>query len=371
MTKIKVALVHDFLTEWGGAERVLVSLHKLFPQAPVYTAFYLPSHLGRQVSYFKGWDIRTSFLARIPAISRLYSPLRLWSLFAFEQFDFSNYQLVISSSNMYMAKGIITRPETFHISYLHSIPKYLYGYTTARNWRQSLAGKLIAPYFNYQMRIQDYLASQRPDILLANSQETKSRIFKAYRRQASVIYPPVRLPAKFKFNSKQDYLLVVSRLVLAKHIDLVVNLANKFKLKLKIVGQGPEEKRLRSIAGPSVSFLGNVSDEELSRLYKQARVLIFPAEDEDFGIVPVEAQVYGTPVIGHKSGGSLETIKDGQTGVLFSRLDLAGLTQAWHKFNKMNFDQEKLFIWSQQFSEANFHKKLLKLIEANLNKFEL
>ncbi len=359
---MKVALVHDFLAEWGGAERVVVELHHLFPKAPLYTAFYLPQKLGQQKSLFAGWQIKTSFLNKVPFISRLYSPLRVYALLAFEQFDFDGYDVVISSSNMYMAKGIIVRPETIHISYLHSIPKYLYGYTTARNWRQSFVGKVIAPYLNHKLRLNDYLAAQRPDVLVANSEETRRRILKAYHRQAEVIYPPVNIPPQFRPYPKKDYLLVVSRLVLAKHIDLAVRLANKLNLHLKIVGQGPEEKRLRQLAGPNVEFLGLVDDQALHHLYQGAKALIFPAEDEDFGIVPIEAAAYGTPVLAHRSGGSLETVKEGVSGIFFDDLTLDSLLSGWKKFQKVKFSQRQLYDWASRFSTSVFDQRIKHLI---------
>ncbi len=365
---MRVALVHDFLAEWGGAERVLVELHSIFPTAPVYTAFYLPQRFGEQKKYFQDWQIKTSFLQKLPFISRLYSPLRIYALLAFEQFDFTDYDVVISSSNMYMAKGIITRPETLHISYLHSIPKYLYGYTTARNWRQSFLGKVIAPYFNHQMRFDDFLANQRPDVLVANSYETKRRIEKTYHRQAEVIYPPIEVPKHFQPSPKKDYLLVVSRLVLAKHIELAIQLANRLNIPLKIVGCGPEEKRLRRLAGPKIEFLGQVDDRTLKRIYTQARVLLFPAEDEDFGIVPLEAAAHGTPVIAYRSGGSLETVKEGVSGVFFDRLSLSAILEAWHRFQQLSFNQKEMYNWASRFSKETFHQKIKHLITSLMEK---
>ncbi len=364
---MKVALVHDFLAEWGGAERVVVALHRIFPDAPLYTAFYLPHRLGHHNHHFKNITIHTSFLQKIPGISYLYSPLRLYALMAFEQFDFSNYDVVISSSNMYMAKGIIVRPHTLHLSYLHSIPKYLYGYTTARNWRQTLIGKLIAPYINHRLRLLDFVASQRPDILIANSKETQKRIYKAYKRSASLIYPPVNIPSSLPSSNKQDYILVVSRLVLAKHVDLAIKLAQTAHLKLKIVGVGPDLPRLQSIAGPETTFLGSVSDQTLMKLYTRARAVIFPSEDEDFGIVPIEAAAHGTPVIAHASGGSLETVIDGKTGILFDTLTLDSLLSAWQRFQKTYFNPKTLYVHAKKFSFDNFKTQIINLINKHLN----
>lgn len=363
LSKLKITLVHDFLAEWGGAERVVVALHKIFPQAPLYTAFYLPERLGQHNQYFKDMIIYTSFLQKVPGISRLYSPLRLWSLFAFEQFNLNQYDVIISSSNMYMAKGIISQPSALHISYLHSIPKYLYGYTTAKNWRQTLVGKIIAPYINYKMRLLDFVASQRPDILIANSQETKKRIKKAYRRQALVVYPPVDIPDKPPSDPKADFILVISRLVLAKHVDLAIKLAQKYGLKLKIIGVGSDFDRLKAMAGPETEFLGSVSEKELDKLYRSAKAFIFPSEDEDFGIVAIEAQSRGTPVIAHASGGSLETVKDGVTGVLFPQLTLDSISDAWQKFTKIKFNPTALYQHAKQFSYRRFADNIKSVIK--------
>ncbi len=363
LSKLKIALVHDFLAEWGGAERVAVALHKIFPQAPFYTAFYLPEKLGQHNQYFKGVAIKTSFLQKIPGISQLYSPLRLWSVLAFEQFDLSQYDVIISSSNMYMAKSVISQPSTLHISYLHSIPKYLYGYTTAKNWRQTLIGKLAAPILNYKMRQLDFVVSQRPDILIANSKETQKRIKKAYRRQSLVIYPPVDIPAKPPSGSKDNFILVVSRLVLAKHVDLAIKLAQKDNLKLKIVGVGSDYGRLKAIAGPETEFLGSVDETTLDNLYRKAKAFIFPSEDEDFGIVAIEAQARGTPVIAHASGGSLETVKDGVTGILFPKLTLGSISVAWQKFTKIKFNPTTLYQHAKQFSYQSFSNQIKSVIK--------
>ena len=207
---MKVALVHDQLQEFGGAERVLVALKKIFPQSDVYTSFYNPETLAVQQKHFKNWKIITSWADKLPLLKKIYSPLRFITPWIWESFDFSQYDLVISSSGSYMSKGIITRPETLHISYLHHQPRYLYYYETAIEWQKYLPFKIYGNFINHDLRLWDFLSSQRVDYFIANSEETKKRIQKFYRRDASVIYPPVNIPPRFVIPSTSTSLSVNS-----------------------------------------------------------------------------------------------------------------------------------------------------------------
>ncbi|HLL61231.1 MAG TPA: glycosyltransferase, partial [Candidatus Nitrosocosmicus sp.] len=263
---MKIALVHDFLIEFGGAERVLVELKKIFPKADVFTAYYDAESLGIHNEQMKDWNIITSWADKIPFLRKLHSPLRFLYPLIWESFDFSQYDVVISSSNN-LSKGIITKPNTKHISYIHHPPRYLYYYQTAMEWQKYWPIKIYGHLINHKLRQFDYLYAQRPDLLIANSEETKSRIAKFYRRDAQVIYPPVTISKDSKFeirNSKSDYYITLSRLARAKHIDLLIRAANQYKFKLKIVGAGRDKDYLKSMAGDTVEFLGSVSDEELS-----------------------------------------------------------------------------------------------------------
>ncbi|MCX7955953.1 MAG: glycosyltransferase, partial [Patescibacteria group bacterium] len=321
--KLKVALVHDQLLEFGGAERVLVSFKKIFPQADIYTTSFNINSLGSHKNLFKNWKIYVSWFGKIPIINRFYSPFRFLTPLIWESFNFSKYDLVISSSGSWMSKGIITKKPTIHISYIHHPPRYLYGYETAIEWQKYLPIKIYGMIVNHFLRLWDYQSSQRPDFLIANSKETQRRIEKFYRRKSTVIYPPVSIPKKtsnLKFKIS-NYFITISRLTRPKHIDILIHAANKEKFNLKIIGTGREEKYLRSIAGKTVEFLGNLPDSQFEKIISGAKAFFFASRDEEFGIACVEAMGYGIPVIAYNSGGIPEYIIDGKNGFLFDQLN--------------------------------------------------
>jgi len=374
---MRVALIHDFLIEYGGAERVLEALHEIYPKAPIFTAFYDKNNPG--MKKFSKFDLKTSWLQKLPFGRVLLSPMRLFSLALFENFDLSNFDLVISSTWMYMAKGVITRPEILHICYLHTPPRFLYGYKTARNWRKYWWGRIAGGLLNHKMRMMDFTASQRPDYLIANSQFTADRIWKFYRRQSTVIYPPVELhkpqtPARCANAllggeiAGRSYLLCVSRLARAKRIDLAIKACNKLGLELWVVGTGREEKYLRSFASSRIKFLGHVSDEELSKAYTNCQALIFPAEDEDFGIVPVEAMSFGKPVIALRSGGVVETVVQGKTGVFFDEPTVASLVESLKKFKSLKFKNSDCVAQAKKFSKEKFKREIKKFVREKMSK---
>ena len=383
---MKIAIIHDQLQEFGGAERVLVALKKIFPKADIYTSFYNSETLGVQQKHFQDWKIITSWADRLPLLKKIYSPLRFITPLIWESFDFSQYDLVISSSGAYMSKGIITKPETLHISYLHHQPRYLYYYETAIEWQKYLPFKIYGNMINHDLRLWDFLSSQRVDYFIANSEETKKRIQKFYRRDSTVIYPPVSIPSysvianevkqsrnkiASSLNSStprnDNYYLTVSRLTRAKHVEVLIQAANKMKFRLKIIGNGRDEKYLRSIAGETVEFLNDISDDTLNLLYKNAKAFLFAAVDEEFGIAPVEAMGYGLPVIAFASGGIKETIKDGFNGFLFNRLSPSELFKkiklfeslAKEKYLEMRKNARKE---AEKYSFENFRKQILKFI---------
>lgn len=369
---MKIALVHDQLNEFGGAERVLVSLKKIFPQADIYTTVYTNKNLGSHKKEFQSWKIYQSWFGKIPFIRNFYSPFRFLTPFIWESFDFSSYDLVISSSGSWMAKGIVTKKPTLHIAYVHHPPRYLYGYETAIEWQRYWPIKVYAYVVNHFLRIWDYYATQRPDFLIANSRETQRRIEKFYRRTASVIYPPVNIPRKLpQFFLNNSYYLTVSRLARAKHIDLLIKSANKIRFPLKIVGTGREEDYLRSIAGATVEFLGNISDEKLKQLYLSAKAFLFASVDEEFGIAPVEAMGYGIPVIAYHSGGITEYLTEGINGFFFDQLNEDSLIKKIKQFERLT--KEKLLTMkknarktAEKFSEEKFKQKILKFIQEKL-----
>src|SRR3989344_4504632 len=367
---MKIALVHDQLQDFGGAERVLVALHKIYPKADVFTSFYNPASLGIHKNEFKDWNIITSWADKAPFIKKLYSPFRFITPWIWESFDLSQYDLVISSSGAYMSKGIITKPNTVHICYLHHQPRYLYYYETAREWQRYFPVKIYGHLINHDLRIWDYISSQRVNYFIANSEETKRRIEKFYRRESVVIYPPVNIPQTMTTqvrphsSSNHNYYITVSRLARAKHIEILLNAANKMKFNLKIIGSGRDEHYLKSIAGETVEFLGNISDDTLSMLYQNARAFLFASVDEEFGIAPIEAMGHGLPVIAYASGGLKETVKEGINGYLFDKFDedsligkineLTDLTEGKYEEMKKNARLE-----AEKYSFGNFKRNII------------
>ena len=335
---MKIALVHDQLQEFGGAERVLVALKNIFPEADVYTSFYNPEALGIHSHHFKDWNINTSWADRVPFFKKLYSPLRFLTPYIWESFNLNEYDLVISSSGSYMSKGVITRPETVHVCYMHHPPRYLYGYETAIEWQKYWPVRIYGNLINHGLRIWDYLSSQRVDYFIANSQETKNRIEKFYRRDAKVVYPPVNIPEKMQNYQPPDgnYFVTTSRLARAKHVEVLIKAANKEKFNLKIIGNGRDEEYLKSIAGKTVEFLSNLQDEEFKEIYKNAKAFLFASVDEEFGIAPVEAMGYGIPVIAYASGGMKETIVDGKNGYLYDTLHENSLIKKLKLLNSLS-----------------------------------
>lgn len=373
----KVALAHDYLREYGGAERVVEALHDIFPDAPVYTAFVDEEAMGKNWSRFANWDIRQSKLTNLPFYRKLFSPMRIFAKWAFEQFDLNEYDLVISSSNAYFAKAIIAKNGK-HFCYCHTPPRVLYGYSAKSNWQANPLTRIAGNFLNHFVRQMDFVASQNPDELIANSEETRLRIQKFYKRTSLVINPPIALYdqaaaffaklsktdlANFTKKKNSSYYLHVNRLAMAKHPDLAVQVANDLGINLKVVGEGAMLPTLRSMAKKNVEFLGGVDDASLAILYRDAKALLYPAEDEDFGMVPVEAMAYGTPVIAHRSGGPRETISEDQTGVFFDELNIASLKEAILKFeNQFNADPHKIHLSTKKYSLAVFKKKILHLI---------
>ncbi|TAK35227.1 MAG: glycosyltransferase family 4 protein [Chloroflexota bacterium] len=355
---MRVALVHDWLNQYGGAERVLEVLHELFPEAPIFASMYAPDRMPQD---YRGWDIRTSFMQRLPLVtSRHQMYLAVYPLAA-ESYDLSSYDVVISDSSGF-CHGVVTRPETFHLSYCHAPPRYIWGldqYLT----RESMGrlSRLVLPAVISCLRVWDQQAAQRPDQYVANSMATARRVSKYYGRGATVIYPPVDVqPARIS-DTVEDYLLVVSRLIPYKRVDLAVEACSLLGRSLLVVGDGRDRAALQAKAGPTVRFLGHVPREELNRLISSCQALIFPGE-EDFGIVPVEAQAAGRPVIAFAGGGALETVVEGETGVFFERQDREGLTEAIRRFDPRAFDPQRIRQHALQFDTAVFRDKISRAV---------
>jgi glycosyltransferase involved in cell wall biosynthesis len=317
---VRIALVSAWYLSSGGAEWVDHILGTIFPEADVFTLFSADDKIPESL---RGRSIHRSFLHRIPTVRKSYRLFMPFCPYAIESFDLRGYDLVISSDHG-AAKGVLCDQDTLHICYCHTPWRQLYDLY----WKSvSLVPGPLRPAYRWSghyLRQWDYLAAQKPDRLIANSRYIQQRIQKYYRRDSDVIYPPVDTCKGYVSDRYDDYYLSVGRLVHAKRLDILIEACNRLKRRLVIAGEGREEKRLKAIAGPTVEFLGRVSDDCLRGLYAHCRALLFAA-DEDFGIVPVEAQSYGRPVIAYGHGGSLETVRvaDDQgrsdTGLFFPR----------------------------------------------------
>ena len=389
---MKIALVHDYLAEYGGAERVIEALHEIWPDAPLYTAFFDWKRLGSHAQRFKKWDIRPSWVQHIWIIKKLISPLRFLAPLIWQSFDLSGYDVVITSSGWFIPRGVIVKKPTIHICYIHHPPRNLYGYATGSSLQRYWPVRLYSIFVNFFLRNYDYHTAQNVDYFIANSKETARRVKKFYRRDSTVIYPSIQYQISkiknqkyiSKIKNKKTYFLSVGRLSWAKRVDLIIEACNKLKLPLKIVGVGKEEEALKKIAAcppsvgvedasgrrPTIEFLGSVSDAELAEAYANAKALIFSALDEDFGMVPVEAMAYGTPVIGLSQGGVKETVIEGKTGIFFSEPTVESLTNAIHRFEKLPKDYE----WApecqkqaKKFSTEEFKKNFIAFIRSKVS----
>lgn len=356
---MKVALVHDYLWEYGGAERVLEVLHEMYPEAPVYTSFFFRDKMPER---FANWDIRVSFLQKIPG-HRLFRKALIYLLpHAFEAFDLREYDLVISSAS-FAAKGIIPQPGALHICYCHTPPRFVWGLPSRIRRNRFLMIVLALP--DLWLRLWDYAAAHRVTKFVANSQNVQARIRRFYGMDSKVIYPPIELQGYLPqlVEQKEEYYLVVSRLAKLKNIDLIIRSCIRQNRKLKVVGVGDQMKYLKSISTSAIEFLGYVDDEELKMLYARARGLIIAQADEDFGMTAIEAHWCGCPVLAYRGGGYTESVEEGVSGMFFDELDEDYLDAAIHQFEAMKFDMQKLRDSASKFSKVRFKAEILDLIQ--------
>jgi len=367
--KPKVALVHDYLNQYGGAERTLEKIIELFPEAPIYTGIL---DLKKLPSIFKQKKIIT------PELNFLFQ--RFPKLFTFlmgkrfENFDLSKYDLIISDGTAW-SKSVITEKNQLHISYIHTPPRFLYKYSSENTLRKKWYLKPLFAYLDFHLRIWDYTAAQRPDFLLCNSEEVKKRIKKFYKRDAEVIYPPVRIK-KYQETKREDFYLTTGRLSSYKNFDLVIKLFNNLNLNLVVIGTGIEEENLKKLAkSKKIKFLGKVTDEVLDENYSRAKGYIFPVKDEDFGISLVEALNHGTPSLAHKSGGPLEILREDVDGLFFDKVELDSITEKFIEFDKKinenYFNRKEISENTKKFDEKLFQKNLGKFVEEKWNEFYL
>ena len=362
---MKVALAHDYLNQMGGAERVVLALHEMFPDAPLYTSIYDPQRVD---AAFQSIDIRTSFMQKFPLVKKHHQPFLPFYPFAIEQLDLRGYDLVLSSSSAF-AKGIITRPETMHICYCHTPMRWCWNYDEYVE-REHLGkiSRAILPFLISGLRVWDQTSSMRVDHFIANSPVVADRIRKYYRRNAVVIPPPVEV-SRFTFDPTirpEDFFLIVSRLMPYKRIDLAIEACNQLQLPLVIIGSGRDENRLKHLAGPTIRFMGRLSDQEVLHYYAHCRALILPGE-EDFGITPLEAQASGRPVIAYAAGGSLASIIDNVTGTFFYKQTVESLVEVLASFDEHAYDPHTIYNHALEFDQPRFKRRIQQFIEAKMN----
>ena len=361
LVELKVALVHDWLTGMRGGEKCLEVLCEIFPEADLYTLIHNQGELSQTI---ESMPIKTSFVQHLPfGLKKYRHYLPLFPL-AIEQFDFSTYDLIVSSSHC-VAKGVKHDKSTYHISYVHTPMRYVWDQfnTYFRHPRTSLPVKIGAQLMRHYLQSWDRNTAKRVDTFLCNSDNIRKKILKYYGRESQVIYPPVDLSLFKPGVTKASYYLMVGAFAPNKRVDLAVEAFNQLKLPLKIAGSGQEEEYCRSIAGDNIEFLGALSNEKLIELYQQARALIFPGED-DFGITPLESQACSTPVIAFASGGALETVTE-QTGIFFSEQKVDALIEAVETMERSwnSFDPEAFQLQISRFGRGNYKEQMAHAIE--------
>jgi glycosyltransferase involved in cell wall biosynthesis len=375
LANLRVAIVHYWFSGIGGGERVVEAIAQIFPQADIFTLLLAEGH---DQPALRGRRLKTSFISRIPGASRWHRHLLPLYPFALEQFDFSNYDLVISSESG-PAKGVITSPKTCHICYCHSPMRYIWDlYHESRKQMNPLTRTLFSATAHY-MRLWDFSTAARVDHFVANSRYIAARIQKCYRRESTVIHPPADVSAGYISSQIDDYYLVVSRFVPYKRIDLAIRACNELKRRLRVIGTGPEYKSLKRMAGPTIEFLGALDDCSIRENYAHCRALLFPGE-EDFGLVPVEAQSHGRPVIAYGQGGALETVRDecsadydfGHcTGLFFQDPTAESLREAICRFEKVEGQFRPEFIRNtvERFSLERFKAEFSTYVRDKMGEF--
>ncbi len=368
---LKVAIVCDWLTGIGGAERVVYELHNMYPDAPIFTSQY-----DANPKIWHGWhwleeaDIRTTWLQKLPKSLKKFLPV-LRAL-TFPRIDFSDYDLVLSSSGA-EAKSVKTGPNTLHICYCHSPTQYYWkrydeymrnpGFPRGFNWLARFSLKmLVAP-----LRQWDRIAAKRPDIMIANSTHTQEMIKKYYRRDSVVIFPPVDVD-RFKIHGApptRHGFVTAGRQTPYKRIDLAVQACTELKVPLVVIGNGPDHKKLERMAGRNITFLTAVSDEDIAKHFQSSLAFIFPTNVEDFGVTAIEAMAAGAPVIAYKKGGPLDYIKPNKTGLFFDQLTVKSLSKALVEFNSARFNAKEISSFSDNFSAKKFAAQINDLIEKN------
>lgn len=357
MSKMRVALVHDDFAQWGGAERLVLAMTEIWPDAPIYTSFFDEKVLPQQ---FPRDRLRTSFMQNIPGVKIFYRHLFFLYPWAFESFRFDDFDVVISSTTRF-AKAVLTKPNQLHICYCNTPTRFLWD---SQAYASSIFSALLFPLMNY-LRVYDQTISSRVDFFIANSANVAKRIKKYYQRDSTVIYPFVELE---RFNRQKgrraggDYFLIVSRLSAHKRVDLAIEAFNELNWPLLVVGDGPERKKYKRMAKSNIKILSGVSDRQVATFYQDCTALIYPQE-EDFGITALEAQAAGKPVIAFRGGGALETVTPGVTGEFFFPQTVEVLIAALRHFDPSEYSSEQCQKQAHQFSKERFQKELLGFVE--------
>ena len=353
---MKLAIVHDWLTNMGGSEQVIINFKKIYPEAPIYTTFYNPNNLDEQLQNI---DVRTSFLQGKKMVTdhKKYFPLMP---LAFRLFNLKDYDIVLSSSSS-CSKGVKVK-QGLHICYCHTPMRYAWDKQEDYLKDMNKIKQILLRVFLYFMRKWDVWSSKRVDYFIANSTAVQERIKKCYNRESTVINPPVRCNLFNISNTNGDYYFIVSRFVPYKRFDLAVKACSELGRKLIIIGDGPERNNLENLANENVIFLGKQPDEVVKKYMEECKALLFPGE-EDFGITPVEAMACGRPVIAYGKGGVLDTVVDKKTGLLFKEQTVECLKEAILEFEKMKFDKIEIRNHALKFNEEAFREKISNFIE--------
>lgn len=360
--KLKVALVHDWIVGQGGGEQVLKCFHEVYPDAPIYTLVY---NEAKAPGWTHGLDIRTTHIQKWPGCKTHHKYLLSFMPKAWEALDLTEYDLVLSSC-MSCCKGIITRPDAVHVCYCHSPIRYVWDLYYDYLEGASPLKRAFMPSMIHKVRMWDFQAAQRVDHFVSNSDYVGKRIAKFYRRESTTIYPGIVLPDGPVSEERWDYYFVLSRFVGYKRVDIAIEACNKLGRKLIVAGSGgEEEEKLRAMAGPTVEFVGRVTDKQLTDYYAHAKAFLFPGI-EDFGLTPLEAMAGGTPVLAYGEGGALETVVDGETGMFFHEQSADALARCIEEFEGRSFSAAACRARAEGFSRDIFKKKIASFCQEKL-----
>ena len=361
-TKPKIAIIHDQLTQYGGAEKTLEALLDIFPDAEIITGYSDPVNISQKILAAK---IIPGISATNSWVKKMCRQLVFLMPIVFESFDLRKYDVLISEGTAW-PKGVITSPNQLHITYVYTPPRFLYGYATEGQKRDKWYLKPFLRVIDHFLRIWDYTAAHRPDFVLVISEEIKKRVKKFYGRESTIIYPPVELVTNYSDAKSEDFFLCISRLAAYKNIDVLISAFNLINLKLKVVGTGKEMEKLKRLAKENVELLGFVSEETKNSLLTECKGFIFPTDYEDFGIVVVEALAHGKPVLCHRSGGPLEIVQAGKTGMFFDTVNPESLANSIMSFdteiNAGKFDPQRCILSANRFSAERFKAEFYNFV---------